>query len=203
MPAGKLRLHGVAVLMPDEEPEPTNVVRSPSLHVRSNELMDQRDLLNRFLAEGRRYEIDGFFSDMSDLLGGRLRDAALKRGRLYRLMHGGRGLLLDQTGGLSVAGRTSGRPRGGICSVCYPGGSAPPTSEDGRVTFGPGIALPVIAPLYEGRRKTQAAGEGTRTPCSNTPPHRRARIVTGGRTNPANSCTCIPRGSRSRWCRGR
>ena len=29
---------------------------------------------------------------------------ALKRGRLYELMHGGRGLLLDQTGRLSVAG---------------------------------------------------------------------------------------------------
>jgi hypothetical protein len=29
---------------------------------------------------------------------------ALKRGRLYDLMHGGRGLLLDRTGRLSVAG---------------------------------------------------------------------------------------------------
>jgi hypothetical protein len=28
----------------------------------------------------------------------------LKRGRLYELMHSGRGLLLDQTGRLSVAG---------------------------------------------------------------------------------------------------
>ena len=28
----------------------------------------------------------------------------LKRGRLYELMHGGRGLLLDQTGRLSEAG---------------------------------------------------------------------------------------------------
>jgi hypothetical protein len=40
-----------------------------------------------------------------ELLGRRLRDVQLKRGRLYELMHGGRGLLLDQTGGrLSVAG---------------------------------------------------------------------------------------------------
>lgn len=30
----------------------------------------------------------------------------LKRGRLYELMHGGRGLLLDQTGSLSAAGWT-------------------------------------------------------------------------------------------------
>jgi hypothetical protein len=29
---------------------------------------------------------------------------SLKRGRLYAQMHAGRGLLLDQTGGLSVAG---------------------------------------------------------------------------------------------------
>jgi hypothetical protein len=33
-----------------------------------------------------------------------MRDVRLKRGRLYELMHGGRGLLLDRTGGLSVAG---------------------------------------------------------------------------------------------------
>ncbi|MEV0323988.1 FAD-dependent monooxygenase [Streptomyces sp. NPDC050658] len=39
-----------------------------------------------------------------ELLGRRLKDVQLKRGRLYELMHGGRGLLLDQTGSLSVAG---------------------------------------------------------------------------------------------------
>jgi hypothetical protein len=32
-----------------------------------------------------------------------MRDVGLKRGRLYELTHGGRGLLLDQTGRLSVA----------------------------------------------------------------------------------------------------
>ncbi|XQE78736.1 rifampin monooxygenase [Streptomyces microflavus] len=39
-----------------------------------------------------------------ELLGRRLRDLPLGQGRLYELMHGGRGLLLDRTGGLSVAG---------------------------------------------------------------------------------------------------
>src|SRR5690606_33762766 len=39
-----------------------------------------------------------------ELLGRRLRDVALKRGRLYELMHGGRGLLPDTTGGLTVSG---------------------------------------------------------------------------------------------------
>ncbi|MEU6129741.1 FAD-dependent monooxygenase [Saccharopolyspora sp. NPDC047091] len=38
------------------------------------------------------------------LVGKRMRDVELKRGRLYRLLHGGRGLLLDQTGEFSAAG---------------------------------------------------------------------------------------------------
>ncbi|MEU3186005.1 rifampin monooxygenase [Streptomyces sp. NPDC006923] len=44
------------------------------------------------------------FGEGHGLLGRRLRDVGLKRGRLYELTHGGRGLLLDQTGRLSVAG---------------------------------------------------------------------------------------------------
>ncbi|OKJ66002.1 rifampin monooxygenase [Streptomyces sp. CB02261] len=39
-----------------------------------------------------------------ELLGLRMRDVRLKEGRLYELMHGGRGLLLDRTGRLSVEG---------------------------------------------------------------------------------------------------
>ncbi|MDX6362851.1 MAG: rifampicin monooxygenase, partial [Streptomyces sp.] len=44
------------------------------------------------------------FGEGHELLGRRMRDVTLKRGRLYELMHGGRGLLLDRTGRLSVAG---------------------------------------------------------------------------------------------------
>ncbi len=44
------------------------------------------------------------FGDDHPLVGRRLRDIGLKRGRLYWLMHRSRGLLLDQTGRLSVAG---------------------------------------------------------------------------------------------------
>ncbi|MFE7837137.1 rifampin monooxygenase [Streptomyces sp. NPDC057474] len=44
------------------------------------------------------------FGEGHDLLGRRMRDLQLKRGRLYELTHEGRGLLLDQTGRLSVAG---------------------------------------------------------------------------------------------------
>ncbi|GIF49164.1 2-polyprenyl-6-methoxyphenol hydroxylase-like FAD-dependent oxidoreductase [Asanoa ferruginea] len=69
-----------------------------------SELMDFEDV-NRYLIEkitaiGIRYD----FGDGPDLLGRRMRDLTLKRGRLYELMRGGRGLLLDQTGRLSVAG---------------------------------------------------------------------------------------------------
>ncbi len=68
-----------------------------------SELMDFEDV-NRYLIEkltglGIRYD----FGDGHELLGRRLRDIGLKRGRLYGLMHVGRGLLLDQTGQLSVA----------------------------------------------------------------------------------------------------
>ncbi len=44
------------------------------------------------------------FGEGHDLLGRRMRDVQLKRGRLYELMHEGRGLLLDPTGRLSVDG---------------------------------------------------------------------------------------------------
>jgi 2-polyprenyl-6-methoxyphenol hydroxylase-like FAD-dependent oxidoreductase len=68
------------------------------------ELMDfeevNRYLIEKITAIGVRYD----FGEGHDLLGRRLRDVRLKRGRLYELTHGGHGLLLDQTGRLSVAG---------------------------------------------------------------------------------------------------
>jgi rifampicin monooxygenase len=80
------------------EPGPQAVRRLVS------DLMDFDDV-NRFLIEkitaiGVRYD----FGEGHRLLGRRLRDVRLTRERLYALMHGGRGLLLDQTGRLSVAG---------------------------------------------------------------------------------------------------
>ncbi|MGW4751026.1 rifampin monooxygenase [Streptomyces chartreusis] len=44
------------------------------------------------------------FGEGHDLLGRRMRDMPLERGRLYELTHDGRGLLLDRTGRLSVKG---------------------------------------------------------------------------------------------------
>ena len=68
------------------------------------ELMDfdevNRYLIEKIIAIAIRYD----FGEGPDLLGRRLRDVGLKHGRLYELMHAGRGLLLDQTGRLSVAG---------------------------------------------------------------------------------------------------
>jgi 2-polyprenyl-6-methoxyphenol hydroxylase-like FAD-dependent oxidoreductase len=80
------------------EPGPQAVRRLVS------ELMDF-DEVNRYLIEkvtaiGVRYD----FGEGHRLVGRRLRDVELESRRLYALMHEGRGLLLDQTGRLSVAG---------------------------------------------------------------------------------------------------
>ncbi|ALL77373.1 FAD-dependent oxidoreductase [Pseudonocardia sp. EC080610-09] len=59
-----------------------------------------RHLTEKIIAIGIRYDLGGGH----DLVGRRMRDLQLDRGRLYELMHAGRGLLLDRTGTLSVAG---------------------------------------------------------------------------------------------------
>ena len=62
MLAGELRLHGVRVLVVEKVPEPTEVVRARGMHARSIEVMDQRGLLERFLALGKQYPVGGFFA---------------------------------------------------------------------------------------------------------------------------------------------
>jgi len=62
MLASELRLHGVQVLVLEKEAEPSRQVRSLGLHVRSIEVMDQRGLLERFLAHGRQYPLGGYFA---------------------------------------------------------------------------------------------------------------------------------------------
>ncbi|MFE5046190.1 rifampin monooxygenase [Streptomyces sp. NPDC056637] len=69
-----------------------------------SKLMDFEEV-NRYVtgiitAVGVSYD----FGDGHELLGRRMRDVELKQGRLYELMHDGRGLLLDPTGSLSVKG---------------------------------------------------------------------------------------------------
>ena len=61
MLAAELRLHGVHVVVLERDAEPTPVVRSLGLHVRSIEVMDQRGLLERFLEHGRQFPVGGGF----------------------------------------------------------------------------------------------------------------------------------------------
>ncbi|MFJ2442405.1 rifampin monooxygenase [Streptomyces sp. NPDC087658] len=65
MLAGELRLHGVRVVVVEKAAEPTAYVRALGLHVRSIEVLDQRGLLGRFLAHGRRYPVGGFFAGIA------------------------------------------------------------------------------------------------------------------------------------------
>ncbi|MGP3921381.1 rifampin monooxygenase [Nonomuraea sp. 10N515B] len=65
MLAGELRLHDVHVLVLEKDAEPTRYVRSLGLHVRSIEVMDQRGLLERFLAHGRQHTLGGFFAGIA------------------------------------------------------------------------------------------------------------------------------------------
>ncbi|MFI6225880.1 rifampin monooxygenase [Micromonospora echinospora] len=65
MLASELRLHGVHVLVLEKETEPTPVVRALGLHVRSIEILDQRGLLERFLAHGRQHPVGGFFAGIA------------------------------------------------------------------------------------------------------------------------------------------
>jgi 2-polyprenyl-6-methoxyphenol hydroxylase-like FAD-dependent oxidoreductase len=86
------------MLLTTDEPGPRAVRRLLA------QLMDFNDV-NRFLIEkitaiGIRYD----FGAGHALLGRRLRDVRLTRGRLFELMRVGRGLLLDQTGRLSAHG---------------------------------------------------------------------------------------------------
>ncbi|MGK5518107.1 rifampin monooxygenase [Micromonospora sp. URMC 107] len=65
MLASELRLHGVRVLVLEREAEPTRYVRALGLHARSIEVLDQRGLLERFLALGRQYPVGGFFAGIA------------------------------------------------------------------------------------------------------------------------------------------
>ncbi|MFI1355255.1 rifampin monooxygenase [Streptomyces sp. NPDC020898] len=73
-----------------------------------SKLMDFEEV-NRYVtgmitAVDVRYDLGEGDEEGHELLGRRMRDVELKQGRLYELMRGGRGLLLDRTGRLSVEG---------------------------------------------------------------------------------------------------
>ncbi|HTU74225.1 MAG TPA: rifampin monooxygenase [Trebonia sp.] len=75
MLASELRLHNVRVVVLEKEAEPAAYVRSLGLHVRSIEVMDQRGLLERFLAHGRQYPVGGFFAGIDKAAPARLETA--------------------------------------------------------------------------------------------------------------------------------
>src|SRR4051794_15298609 len=62
MLASELRLDNVDVLVLEKDAEPSKAVRSLGLHPRSIEIMDQRGLLDRFLANGQQYPGVGQFA---------------------------------------------------------------------------------------------------------------------------------------------
>lgn len=61
MLAAELRLHDVAVLVLEKRDEPTNESRGQGLHARSVEMMDQRGMLDRFLAVSEKFQVGGLF----------------------------------------------------------------------------------------------------------------------------------------------
>ena len=65
MLAAELRLRGVRVVVLEKDAEPTRIERSLGLHARSIEVMDQRGLLEQFLALGQQYPLGGFFAGIS------------------------------------------------------------------------------------------------------------------------------------------
>ncbi len=65
MLANELALHGVHAVVLDKQTAPTPVVRALGLHARSIEVLEQRGLLDRFLAEGTTYPVGGFFAGIA------------------------------------------------------------------------------------------------------------------------------------------
>lgn len=62
--AAELRLHGIGTVILERDPEPAEFVRALGLHVRSIEIMDQRGLLDRFLAAGKQHPVGSIFAGM-------------------------------------------------------------------------------------------------------------------------------------------
>ena len=149
------------------EPGPQAVRRLVS------ELMDfeevNRYLIEKITAIGVRYD----FGEGPDLLGRRMRDVDLKRGRLYELMHGGRGLLLDQTGRLSVAAGRTGSTTSSIAAELDV-----PACCCGRTATWPGSATTsrtwtTTCPLVRHR----SSGSGLRGPSPTRSARRRPRTL--------------------------
>ncbi|MFD5717847.1 rifampin monooxygenase [Streptomyces sp. NPDC127036] len=65
MLAAELRLHGVRVVVLEKLTAPTKETRGRGLHARSVEVMDQRGLLDRFLAVSEKFQAGGLFGGIA------------------------------------------------------------------------------------------------------------------------------------------
>lgn len=65
MLASELRLHDIDTLVLERDAEPTEMVRSLGLHMRSIEIMAMRGLLDRFLDQGQTYPLGGMFAGIT------------------------------------------------------------------------------------------------------------------------------------------
>ncbi|GHG84967.1 rifampin monooxygenase [Streptomyces lanatus] len=65
MLACELRLHDVNVVVLEKLTEPTRQSRGQGLHARSVEVMDQRGILDRFLAVSEKFQVGGLFGGIA------------------------------------------------------------------------------------------------------------------------------------------
>ncbi|WP_433383788.1 rifampin monooxygenase [Actinoplanes sp. CA-142083] len=72
MLASELRLHGVETVVLERRTEVTRPAGALGLHVRTIEVLDQRGMLEPFLAEGRKHPIGSYFAGISKPWDGRL-----------------------------------------------------------------------------------------------------------------------------------
>ncbi|MFF5785820.1 rifampin monooxygenase [Streptomyces sp. NPDC012693] len=64
MLAAELRLHDVNVVVLEKRDEPSTESRGQGLHARSVEMMDQRGMLDRFLAVSEKFQVGGLFGGL-------------------------------------------------------------------------------------------------------------------------------------------